>query len=152
MSNEIYVVILDKLCEYSPSTAKDVIWWFVHSSDQRKFNMPVMLSLLKVQLIQPIKLDLSIGKLIKETNNPVVVKFAASLLTNIFTSEEMRPIALRSEFANTLDALSKYQANDQSEEDRQAKEATSTLFKLLSEAAPLQTNYLLNWVIYLLNG
>ena len=83
MSNEIYVVILDKLCEYSPSTAKDVIWWLVHSSDQRKFNMPVMLSLLKVQLIQPIKLDLSIGKLIKETNNPVVVKFAASLLTNI---------------------------------------------------------------------
>lgn len=159
MSNEIYVVILDKLCEYSPSTAKDVIWWLVHSSDQRKFNMPVMLSLLKVQLIQPIKLDLSIGKLIKETNNPVVVKFAASLLTNIFTSEDMRPIALRSEFANTLDALSKYQGNDQSDEHRQAKEATSTLFKLLNEAAPAsnqlfaQLGYIFaEWVRLLTHG
>ena len=45
MSNEIYVVILDKLCEYSPSTAKDVTWWMVHSVDQRKFNMPVIFSL-----------------------------------------------------------------------------------------------------------
>ena len=96
--------------------------------------------------------------MIKETNNPVVVKFAASLLTNIFTSEEMRPIALRSEFANTLDALSKYQANDQSEEDRQAKEATSTLFKLLSEAAPsnqlfAQLGYIFaEWVRLLTHG
>ena len=60
----------------------------------------------------------------------------------------MRPIALRSEFANTLDALSKYQANDQSEEDRQAKEATSTLFKLLSEAAPA-SNQLFAQLLYI---
>ncbi|RCK57380.1 General negative regulator of transcription subunit 1 [Candida viswanathii] len=123
MSNEIYVVILDRLCEYSPSTAKDVTWWLVHSSDQRKFNMPVIFSLLKVQLIQPIKLDASIGKLIKETNSPVLVKFAASLLENVFSAQEVRPIALRSEFANTLDALSKYQTSEQDEEHRQAKEA-----------------------------
>ncbi|KAL6454250.1 hypothetical protein SBY92_003711 [Candida maltosa Xu316] len=136
MSNEIYVVILDKLCEYSPSTAKDVTWWLVHSSDQRKFNMPVIFSLLKVQLIQPIKLDASIGKLIKETNSPVVVKFAASLLCNVFTSEDFRPIALRSEFANTLDALTKYRPVDQDEEHRQAKEAVDKLFTLLQNSTP----------------
>lgn len=136
MSNEIYVVILDKLCEYSPSTAKDVTWWLVHSSDQRKFNMPVIFSLLKVQLIQPIKLDASIGRLIKETNSPVLVKFAASLLENVFSAQDMRPIALRSEFANTLNALSNYKGNEQDEEHKEAKMAVDKLFNVLNSAAP----------------
>ncbi|EGW30545.1 uncharacterized protein SPAPADRAFT_143625 [Spathaspora passalidarum NRRL Y-27907] len=132
MCNEIYVVVLDKLCEYSPSTAKDVTWWLVHSSDQRKFNMPVILSLVKVQLVQPTKLDTSIGKLINESQNPVVVKFAAGLLYNIFSSEEVRPIALRSEFGYTIDALSKYHG-DETEEHKVAQEAVNKLFAKLDE-------------------
>lgn len=131
MSNEIYVVILDKLCEFSPSTAKDVTWWLVQSSDQRKFNMPVIFSLLKVQLVQPIKLDGSVSKLINESQNPVVVKFAATLLINVFSFEDFRPIALRSEFGLTLDALSKYIGED-NEEHREAKETRDKLFELLS--------------------
>lgn len=138
MSNEIYVVILDKLCEFSPSTAKDVIWWLVNSSDQRKFNMPVILSLLKVQLIQPIKLDESISKLIKESHNPAIVKFGASLLLNVFTAEEsVRPIALRSEFAKTLDALYEYKKLQlTSEEDKQAQIEVDKLFDVLNTAKP----------------
>lgn len=135
MSNEIYVVVLDKLCEYSPSTAKDVTWWLVHSSDQRKFNMPVIFSLLRVQLVQPIKLDASIGRLINESNSPVVAKFAANLLLNVFSSEELRPIALRSEFGFTLDALSKYDGDDSTEEHKLAKQARDNLFELLDKSA-----------------
>jgi len=138
MSNEIYVVILDKLCEFSPSTAKDVIWWLVNSSDQRKFNMPVILSLLKVQLIQPIKFDESISKLIKGSHNPAIVKFGASLLLNVFTAEEaVRPIALRSEFAKTLDALYEYKKLTlTSEEDKQAQAEVDKLFEQLNTSKP----------------
>lgn len=135
MSNEIYVVVLDKLCEYSPSTAKDVTWWLVHSSDQRKFNLPVIFSLLKVQLVQPIKIDESLGKLIKESSSPVVAKFAANLLLNVFSSEELRPIALRSEFGFTLDALSKYNIDDSTEEHKLAKQARDNLFELLDKSS-----------------
>ncbi|CUM64513.1 uncharacterized protein PRCAT00002118001 [Priceomyces carsonii] len=133
MSNEIYVVFLDKLCEFSPSTAKDVTWWLVHSSDQRKFNMPVIYSLLKVQLVQPSKLDSSLGALILESNNPTVVKFAANLLANVFTADDSHPFALRSEFAITLDALSKYPGNEPDEEHVQAKLARDNLFNLLNK-------------------
>lgn len=133
MSNEIYVVILDKLCEYSPSTAKDVTWWMVHSVDQRKFNMPVIFSLLKVQLVSALKLDSSIGKLIAESSNPSIVKFASSLLLNVFSSESSRPIALRSEFACTIDALSKYVPDD-SEEHKASAAARDELFTLLRES------------------
>lgn len=131
MSSEIYVVVLDKLCEYSPSTAKDVTWWLVHSSDQRKFNLPVIYSLLKVQLIDPSRLDISIGRLIEESGNPVVVKFAATLLLKLFTSQDMRPISLISEFGLTLDALYKYKDDSSSEEHEAAKQARDNLISAL---------------------
>lgn len=133
MSNEIYVVILDKLCEYSPSTAKDVTWWMVHSVDQRKFNMPVIFSLLKVQLVSALKLDSSIGKLIAESSNPSLVKFASSLLLKVFNSESARPFALRSEFACTIEALYKYVPGD-SEEHKSSALARDELFTLLRES------------------
>ncbi|CAH2353506.1 general negative regulator of transcription subunit 1 [[Candida] railenensis] len=132
ISNEIYVVILDKLCEYSPSTAKDVTWWLVYSSDQRKFNMSVIYSLLKVQLVSPSRLDSSIGKLIKESGNPVVIKFSVNLISNVFDSESYRPIALRSEFGFTLNSLSQYvPSNAEDPEQKEAKEAVDQLFEKL---------------------
>lgn len=115
MATEIYVVILDKLCEYSPLTAKDVTWWLVHLSDQRKFNVPVIYLLLKVQLVAPSKLDALIGKLITETKLSVVVKFAADLLLELFGGdcpEDERPVALRLEFALTIKALKEYDGDD----------------------------------------
>ena len=133
MSNEIYVVILDKLCEFSPSTAKDVTWWLVQSSDQRKFNVSVIYSLLKVQLVLPIKLDDSLSKLVLESQNPVVVKFASSLLAAVYSAEEVRPIALRSEFGLTLDALAKYTTDGTTEEHKLALEARDKLMALLKD-------------------
>lgn len=132
MCTEIYVVILDRLCEYSPSTAKDVTWWMVHSVDQRKFNMPVIFSLMKVQLVTPSKLDSSIGKLIAESNSPVLVKFASSLLLSVLNANEVRPIALRSDFAVTLNALSKFSGDEASEDYKQAKAVRDKLFSSLS--------------------
>lgn len=134
MFTEIYVVVLDKLCEYSPSTAKDVTWWLVHSSDQRKFNMPVMYALLKVQLVSPSKLDSSIGRLITESKNPVVIEFAASLLLKIFTTEETRMVALRSDFALTIDALENFVSETDDREQSDAKEACNKLFEILDQS------------------
>ncbi|KAK6464630.1 CCR4-Not complex component, Not1-domain-containing protein [Scheffersomyces coipomensis] len=148
LGTEIYVVILDKLCEYSPSTAKDVTWWLVHSEDQRKFNMPVMLSLLKVQLVSPLKLDSSLGKLIAESGNPIVVKFAANLLSSVFSASEPQPIALRSEFAYTLDSLSKFVSDDSTEELRQAKIARDNLFEVLGNLASPASNQLYSQLGY----
>lgn len=134
MSSEIFVVILDRLCEYSPSTAKDVTWWMVHSVDQRKFNMPVIFSLMRVQLVSPTKLDGPIGKLIQESQSPVLVKFAATLLLKVFSADEPRPIALRSDFAVTLSALSKYVGDDGSTEAIQATAARDELFEFLKKS------------------
>lgn len=139
IGNEVFVVILDKLCEYSPSTAKDVTWWLVHSSDQRKLNTPVMYSLLKVQLVQPSKLDSSIGKLIADTKSPLLIKFALSLLYNIFSSKELKPIALRSDFAITLNLLAGFEGADESDPDnKEAREARDKLFELLKDESNVE--------------
>lgn len=157
MSGEIYVVILDKLCEYSPSTAKDVTWWLVHSSDQRKLNMPVMYSLLKVQLVQPVKFDSSIGKLISETQNGLLVKFASSLLYKIFSSKDARPVALKSEFSITLKALSEFKGDPALEDNREILQTRDDLFKLLEDPAEseedlyMQMGYVFSEWVRLLN-
>lgn len=131
ISNEMYVVILDKLCECSPSTAKDVTWWLVYSSDQRKFNVPVIYLLLEVQLVLSFKLDSSLSRLILESGNPAVVNFSSRLLNKVYLASDARPIALRCEFAYTLDALCNYKPTDASEEVVRAKAARDSLFELL---------------------
>lgn len=134
MATEIYVIVLDRLCEFSPSTAKDVTWWLVHSSDQRKFNMPVMYALLKVQLVSPSKLDSSIGNLINESKNPVVIEFAASLLQKIFTTEEVRPVALRSDFSVTIAALRDFVPDENVQEQLDARGSCDKLFEILEHS------------------
>lgn len=138
LCNKIYVIILDKLCEFSPGIARDVIWWLTYSFDKRKFNVQVIFSLLKINLIDPIKLDSSIYKLITESKSSFVVKFSAILLYNIFDLENSQPTILRSEFALTLKVLSEYTFDESSEESFQAKTACSDLFDLLN--VPLSTN------------
>lgn len=110
LSTEIFVFILDKLCDYSPTTAKDVTWWLVHSADQRKFNVPVMYALLQVQLVQSVKLDTSLAKLIHETGNPDIIKFASDLLYRVFT--DVSRICSRSEFSTTLQELYSFDINE----------------------------------------
>lgn len=148
ISTEIYVIILDKLCEYLPSTAKDVTWWMVHLADQRKFNMPVIFALLKVQLVQPLKLDLSIGKLIAESNNPALVEFALKLLVNVLAAEEgTRPVALRSEFACTLEALHKYAGESAAKDELFALLKTSSVPALPNAGSHTQMGYIFaEWV------
>lgn len=133
MSSEIYVVFLDKLCEFSPSTAKDVTWWLVNLSDQRKFNIPVIYSLLKVRLIDPIKFDISLSKLLNSSTSPIAINFATNLLFAVFSSEDIRPIALRAEFGLTLDALSKLDNKENSLELQDALHARERLFDLLEK-------------------
>lgn len=138
LSNELYVILLDKLCEYSASTAKDVTWWMVHSVDQRKFNWPAILALISVQLVAPLKLDSLIRELIADSGNPMLVKFACSLLLNVFLQQNRqagsgsKPLALRSEFACTLDVLAHYvPAEQDTEEAKVVIQLWRSLFDLL---------------------
>ena len=133
LCNEIFVVLLDKLCEYSPSTAKDVTWWMVYSVDQRKFNWPAIFALINVQLVAPLKLDGLIGKLIEESGSAVLVKFASILLLNINGATGTKPMALRSEFACTLQALARYAPASDTEETKQAVQLRDNLFDLLAK-------------------
>lgn len=149
VSNEIYVVILDKLCEYSPSTAKDVTWWLVHSPDQRKLNVPVMFSLLRVQLVQPSKLDSTISKLINETKNPLVVQFASTLLIKVFGTKTPKPIALRTEFALTLKSLTDFEGDESAAGYQEAIEARANLFTLLESDDSLDGDHLYSQLGYI---
>lgn len=56
LCREVLSLLLEKLCSLSIVARKDVVWWLVYALDSRKFNVPVIRSLLEVQLINPSKL------------------------------------------------------------------------------------------------
>ncbi|CDK28728.1 unnamed protein product [Kuraishia capsulata CBS 1993] len=99
---ETLVFLLDKLCDLSPSTAKDVTWWLVHAEDERKFNTKVMSSLIIVGLVPINELDISLSSSILGRNQNAI-NFGCELVTDLVLGES--PIALRSDFAFVIDAI-----------------------------------------------
>lgn len=57
LCREVLSLLLEKLCSLSLVARKDVVWWLVYALDSRKFNVPVIRSLLEVNLIDATELD-----------------------------------------------------------------------------------------------
>lgn len=109
LSVEVFVFLLEKICTISVSTRKDVCWWLIHASDERKFNSKVMFTLLKAGLISASDLDRPLSKSItKENKNSI--DFAIKLIKESVSSENS--VAFRSDFALTVDVLRDIKDNE----------------------------------------
>ena len=64
LGHEVYDVLLDRLCEISLKAACEVSAWLIYTEDERKFNVPVTVSLVHVGLVNIAKLDVQLAKLI----------------------------------------------------------------------------------------
>lgn len=109
LSVEVFVYLLEKICTISVSTRKDVCWWLVHASDDRKFNSKVMFALLKAGLISASDLDKPLSKSISQENNNSI-DFAIKLIKESVSSESS--VAFRSDFALTVDVLRGIKENE----------------------------------------
>ncbi|RUS19853.1 hypothetical protein BC937DRAFT_86816 [Endogone sp. FLAS-F59071] len=105
LGRETYVVLLERLCETSPEVAKEVINWFLYSDEDRKFNVPVTVTLIKSRLISLDKHDVQLAKLI-ESGRPLVIEFTTKLIrTCVF--EEPSCGATPHDFLQSLEALNR---------------------------------------------
>ncbi|SOV02043.1 uncharacterized protein UDID_18940 [Ustilago sp. UG-2017a] len=64
LGHEVYDVLLDRLCEISLKAACEVSAWLIYTEDERKFNVPVTVSLVHAGLVNIAKLDVQLAKLI----------------------------------------------------------------------------------------
>lgn len=123
---EVLSFLLDALCSLSSSTSKEITFWLLFSEDERKFNVPVMLSILKSGLITNSDLDVSLAKQIK-LNPKSVVPFSVELISKAVLGPT--PCALRSDFSSTVEVLGSIDKGD---------ETHSSVVKLISslESSP----------------
>lgn len=102
LGREVFCYLLDKLCAMSPGTAKEVMLWLIYSDDERKYNVPVMSTLIKSKLISASDIDVSLSKQVLAKSEPAI-NFASGLIKDAILGE--RPCALRSEFISCLEAM-----------------------------------------------
>ncbi|KAI7825698.1 CCR4-Not complex component, Not1-domain-containing protein [Gamsiella multidivaricata] len=104
LSRELYVILLEQLCELSNKVAKEVMEWLIYADDERKFNVPVTAILIRAGLVPLVDQDMQLARLI-EMGRPGVFDFAIKLIRECILSEQ--PCANRNEFINSLNALNR---------------------------------------------
>jgi CCR4-NOT transcription complex subunit 1 len=102
---ETFVQLLDQLCSASPMTHKEVIMWLLKGEDERVFNVAVTVSLLSTRLMELHHVDNTTTKAL-HARKSMAVEFLSKLLDDVLLNE--RPIAMRADFAGSLDALGQW--------------------------------------------
>ncbi|KAG1239857.1 hypothetical protein G6F68_018225 [Rhizopus microsporus] len=64
LGREAYVVLLERLCDVSPNVGVLVTSWLTHADDERKYNVPVTVALIKANLISLSEQDQELANLI----------------------------------------------------------------------------------------
>jgi CCR4-NOT transcription complex subunit 1 len=108
-AREILSSLLEQLCNLSSTASKEITFWLLFAKDPRKLNPEVTLAILRSGLISCADLDVSLSKEIK-AKSEAVIPFAIDLITSAVLGPD--PIALRADFAATLEALEEIDNED----------------------------------------
>lgn len=131
---EAFVILLQKLCEMSPTTNKEVVTWLMAQDDEvsclfcvplvstndvsrkRMFNVPVTVMLVKRNLLSLSHLDVSVARHI--ARKPLSVEFLSDLIREMVSTDN--PIAYRCDFASSVAAVGQLLAAEPSHKFAQA--------------------------------
>lgn len=106
---EVLAWMLEKLCQLSPTTYKEVFVNFTNQDDEKMLNVPVTVALLQVGLMDFRQLDGMISRMLHERRT-VGIEFLSDILDALLFNE--RPIALRADFAASLAALGQWVSHE----------------------------------------
>ncbi|GJJ12464.1 hypothetical protein Clacol_006706 [Clathrus columnatus] len=103
IGREIYVLILDQLCRAFPKVAKEAIDWLLNAEDDRKFNVPVTIALIRGGLIDPWQHDERLSKFIYKDPRPTLLDFAAGFIREGLSIDP--PLITRQQCSLSIEAL-----------------------------------------------
>ncbi|KAF9558989.1 hypothetical protein EC968_006772 [Mortierella alpina] len=104
LSRDVYAFILEQLCTLYSKVAKEVTEWLIYADDERKFNVPVTVTLIRAGLVSLVGQDIQLARLI-ELGRSGVVEYTIKLIRECVLSEQ--PCANRNEFINSLNVLNR---------------------------------------------
>ncbi|KAJ3141458.1 hypothetical protein HK100_006468 [Physocladia obscura] len=103
LSRESYTLLLERICDLSKRTAKEITNWFLYSKDDRRWNVPVLLILIRVGLLPVTDLDVQLARMV-ENNKPGAIEFVVELIKAVLLDEV--PFAAHDSFFNCIAVLS----------------------------------------------
>ncbi|KAL0063300.1 CCR4-NOT core subunit cdc39 [Marasmius tenuissimus] len=115
LGREVFVALLENLCQAFDEVAKEAITWLLYAEDERKWNIPVTFTLLRAQLITIAPLDQQLAKMLFMNPRPNLMDYVAGLIRECLTSEP--PVATQSQFTFTIDVLSTLVNNGKANEE-----------------------------------
>ncbi|CAO3593285.1 unnamed protein product [Absidia cylindrospora] len=111
LAREMYVVLLEQLCDVSPDVGALVTQWLTHADDERKYNVPVTVALIKAGLINLVEQDQELAILI-DSGRTSAIDFTARLIRAcLFGNDGITSVASQQDFATSLDAFSRLHTN-----------------------------------------
>ncbi|ORZ15115.1 CCR4-Not complex component, Not1-domain-containing protein [Absidia repens] len=111
LAREMYVVLLKQLCDVSPDVGALVTQWLTHADDERKYNVPVTVVLIKAGLINLVEQDQELALLIGSGRTSAIDFTARLIRACLFGSDGITSVASQHDFATSLDAFSRLQTN-----------------------------------------
>ncbi|RDW86405.1 CCR4-NOT core subunit CDC39 [Aspergillus mulundensis] len=106
---EVLVHLLAKLCDMSALVARYTWTVLAEVDDEHMFNVPVTVALIDAGLLDIRRVDMILTRLILQ-KNVAALDVLAELMDQILFNEE--PSALRSDFSGSLEAMSKWLAEE----------------------------------------
>lgn len=122
LGREVFCYLLVNLCQMSAATEREVVLWLIYSDDERKYNVPVIVTLIRARLIAVSDLDVNLSKHVL-LKNESAIKFAIGLITETVLGET--PSSLRTEWTGSLEAM-----GELAKEDPPVQDAVELLRKL----------------------
>jgi len=104
LGREVYVALLDQLCRNFEDVAKEAITWLLYAEDERKFNVPVTVTLLRSGLVNVTLQDQQLAKLLYEDPRPILLGFVANLIRECLSTDP--PVATQGQFVFSIEILS----------------------------------------------
>ena len=108
---EIFVRLLSKLYETYPAIRTEVTDWARGQDDERFLTTDVTVALIRFDIVQLRAVDAALTRLIF-SRGEVIIEYVSDLMEALVLNK--RPLALRSDFAGTMGALSSYHAENPS--------------------------------------
>ncbi|RKP34362.1 CCR4-Not complex component, Not1-domain-containing protein [Dimargaris cristalligena] len=104
LAREVFVILLDKLCGLSPKASREVTHWLTYADDERKYNVPVTVALIKASLISIPEQDRQLAKLM-ESGRTSVIDFTSRLVRKCVLDPQ--PCCAPNDFAASVEVLRK---------------------------------------------
>ena len=100
LAREVYVLVLRRLADFSKPLANELADWFMYNTDAQKYNVDVIIAIMRADIITCIEVDLHTSRQLENDSN---IEFALELLSKCCLGET--PLYSYADFLYTYECL-----------------------------------------------